>query len=172
MESTEPMKLACAAERGPHPVGVATVELPTPRDPDRLLPLEIWYPAAEAEGDRAPAEHPLGAPHAAVRGLAPQAGPRPLVLFSLEGYGFCERGEGAAFTDDGGIELGGRLPVNTSGGGLSEAYVHGFNHIIEGVRQMRGTSPAQVDGAKVSLCHGVGGMFSASGSILFSNEAP
>ena len=63
----------------------------------------------------------------------------PLIPLSLEGYGFCGRGEGAAFTEDGGIELGGRLPVNTSGGGLSEAYVHGFNLINEGVRQLRGT---------------------------------
>jgi acetyl-CoA acetyltransferase len=75
----------------------------------------------------------------------------PLVILSLEGYGFCGRGEGAAFTDDGGIALGGRLPVNTSGGGLSEAYVHGFNLIIEAVRQIRGESTAQVDGAEVSL---------------------
>jgi len=76
----------------------------------------------------------------------------PLVLLSLEGYGFCERGEGAAFTEDGGIELGGRLPVNTSGGGLSEAYVHGFNLINEGVRQIRGTSPNQVATSGTESC--------------------
>ncbi|MBW2497638.1 MAG: lipid-transfer protein [Deltaproteobacteria bacterium] len=75
----------------------------------------------------------------------------PLILFSLEGYGFCERGEGAAFTENGAIELGGRLPVNTSGGGLSEAYVHGFNLINEGVRQMRGDSVNQVEGAECCL---------------------
>jgi len=74
-----------------------------------------------------------------------------LVPLSLEGYGFCARGEGGPFTDDGAIELGGRLPVNTSGGGLSEAYVHGFNLILEGVRQMRGTSTAQVEGADTCL---------------------
>ena len=67
-----------------------------------------------------------------------------LVPLSLEGYGFCGRGEGAAFTEGGAIEPGGTLPVNTSGGGLSEAYVHGFNLITEGVRQVRGTSTAQV----------------------------
>jgi acetyl-CoA acetyltransferase len=75
----------------------------------------------------------------------------PLVILSLEGYGFCGRGEGAAFTDDGGIALGGRLPVNTSGGGMSEAYVHGFNQIVEAVRQVRGTSTAQVPDAEVSF---------------------
>ncbi len=76
----------------------------------------------------------------------------PLVPLSLEGYGFCERGEGLAFCQDGGISWdGGRLPVNTSGAGMSEAYVHGFNLITEGVRQLRGTSTAQVAGAEVSL---------------------
>jgi acetyl-CoA acetyltransferase len=78
----------------------------------------------------------------------------PLVLLSLEGYGFCGRGEGPAFSEDGGLALGGRLPVNTSGGGLSEAYVHGFNLINEGVRQMRGTSTSQVSGAGACLVTG------------------
>jgi acetyl-CoA acetyltransferase len=76
----------------------------------------------------------------------------PLIPLSLEGYGFCGRGEGGPFTDDGGIEWpDGRLPVNTSGGGMSEAYVHGFNLVLEGVRQIRGTSTSQVTGADVSL---------------------
>jgi acetyl-CoA acetyltransferase len=76
----------------------------------------------------------------------------PLVPLSLEGYGFCERGEGLSFCQDGGISFDGdRLPVNTSGAGMSEAYVHGFNLVTEGVRQLRGTSTAQVDGAQVSL---------------------
>jgi acetyl-CoA acetyltransferase len=76
----------------------------------------------------------------------------PLVPLSLEGYGFCERGEGAAFTDDGALEWpDGRLPTNTSGGGMSEAYVHGFNLVLEGVRQIRGTSTSQVDGADCCL---------------------
>jgi acetyl-CoA acetyltransferase len=76
----------------------------------------------------------------------------PLIPLSLEGYGFCGRGEGAAFTDGGALEWPqGRLPTNTSGGGMSEAYVHGFNLILEGVRQMRGTSTCQVDGAECCL---------------------
>ena len=76
----------------------------------------------------------------------------PLIPLSLEGYGFCKRGEGADFTNDGAIEWpDGRLPVNTSGGGMSEAYVHGFNLVAEGVRQIRGTSTSQVDGADVCL---------------------
>jgi acetyl-CoA acetyltransferase len=76
----------------------------------------------------------------------------PLIPLSLEGYGFCERGEGGEFTEDGALEWpDGRLPTNTSGGGMSEAYVHGFNLILEGVRQMRGTSTSQVDGAETCL---------------------
>ncbi|MFC5721749.1 lipid-transfer protein [Streptomyces gamaensis] len=75
----------------------------------------------------------------------------PLVLLSLEGYGFCGRGEGAAFTEGGALDPGGRLPLNTSGGGLSEAYIHGFNLVTEGVRQLRGDSTAQVTGARTCL---------------------
>ncbi len=76
----------------------------------------------------------------------------PLIPLSLEGYGFCGRGEGASFTDDGALEWpDGRLPTNTSGGGMSEAYVHGFNLVLEGVRQMRGTSTNQVEDARTCL---------------------
>ena len=76
----------------------------------------------------------------------------PLIPLSLEGYGFCGKGEGAAFTENGALEWpNGRLPVNTAGGGLSEAYVHGFNLVLEGVRQMRGTSTSQVPDASTCL---------------------
>jgi acetyl-CoA acetyltransferase len=76
----------------------------------------------------------------------------PLIPLSLEGYGFCKRGEGAAFTENGALEWpDGRLPTNTAGGGMSEAYVHGFNLIVEGVRQMRGTSTSQVENATSCL---------------------
>lgn len=76
----------------------------------------------------------------------------PLIPLSLEGYGFCERGAGAEFTNDGALEWpDGRLPTNTSGGGMSEAYVHGFNLILEGVRQMRGSSTSQVEDAESCL---------------------
>jgi acetyl-CoA acetyltransferase len=76
----------------------------------------------------------------------------PLVPLSLEGYGFCGRGEGGPFTDDGALEWpDGRLPTNTAGGGMSEAYVHGMNLVLEGTRQLRGTSTSQVAGADVGL---------------------
>lgn len=74
-----------------------------------------------------------------------------LVLASLEEYGFCAPGEAGDFVTDHGLELGGRLPTNTSGGSLSEAYVHGINLIIEATRQIRGTSLNQVPGARLSM---------------------
>jgi acetyl-CoA acetyltransferase len=71
----------------------------------------------------------------------------PYVLMQLEELGFCGRGEAKDFIADGAIELGGRLPLNTHGGQLGEAYIHGMNGIAEAVRQVRGTSVNQVDGA-------------------------
>jgi acetyl-CoA acetyltransferase len=82
----------------------------------------------------------------------------PLVVMGLEDYGFCKRGEGGPFTEGGRIELGGQLPVLTSGGGLSEAYVHGFNLLLEGVRQIRGTSVNQVPGCAATLVTGASGV--------------
>jgi acetyl-CoA acetyltransferase len=72
----------------------------------------------------------------------------PFVLMQLEELGFCGRGEAKDFIADGAIELGGRLPLNTHGGQLGEAYIHGMNGIAEGVRQMRGTSVNQVEDAQ------------------------
>ena len=73
------------------------------------------------------------------------------VLLQLEDWGFCKKGEGGPFVADGQIDLGGSLPINTGGGHLSEGYIHGMNHIVEGVRQIRGTSTSQVAGAEVCL---------------------
>ena len=68
----------------------------------------------------------------------------PQVLKQLEGFGFCGRGEARDFIQGGNIELGGRLPVNTNGGLIGEAYIHGMNNITEAVRQLRGTAVNQV----------------------------
>ena len=73
------------------------------------------------------------------------------VLLQLEDWGFCKKGEGGPFVADGQIDLGGSLPINTGGGHLSEGYIHGMNHIVEGVRQIRGTSTSQVANAQVCL---------------------
>jgi acetyl-CoA acetyltransferase len=73
------------------------------------------------------------------------------VLLQLEDFGFCAKGEGGAFASSGAIELGGSLPINTGGGHLSGGYIHGMNHIVEGVKQIRGESTSQVDGAETCL---------------------
>ena len=97
-----------------------------------------------------------------------------LPLYGLEDLGFCEPGEAAPFIVGRNTAPGGKLPLNTNGGGLSYMHsgMYGMYALQESVRQMRGTAPAQVPGATISVCHGVGGMFAASGTIIFSNEAP
>jgi acetyl-CoA acetyltransferase len=76
------------------------------------------------------------------------------VLAQLEEFGFCKAGEAKDFIADGAIEIGGRLPINTHGGQLGEAYLHGMNGVAEGVRQVRGTSVNQVEGAEHVLVTG------------------
>ena len=97
-----------------------------------------------------------------------------LPLYGLEDLGFVGRGEAAQFIWDGNTRPGGKLPLNTNGGGLSYTHsgMYGMYALQESVRQMRGTAPAQVAGAKISVAHGVGGMFAASGTIIMSNERP
>lgn len=73
------------------------------------------------------------------------------VLMQLEDWGFCKKGEGGPFAASGALDMGGALPINTGGGHLSEGYIHGMNHISEGVRQIRGTSTSQVPGAETCL---------------------
>jgi acetyl-CoA acetyltransferase len=73
------------------------------------------------------------------------------VLVQFEDYGFCKPGEGGPFAESGAIEPGGSLPINTSGGNLSDGYIHGMSHIVEGARQLRGESTSQVAGAETCL---------------------
>jgi len=96
-----------------------------------------------------------------------------LPLYGLEDLGFCKPGEAAAFIRERNTAPGGKLPLNTNGGGLSYMHsgMYGMYALQESVRQMRGIAPAQVPGAKVAVSHGVGGMFAASGTVIFSNEA-
>ena len=91
-----------------------------------------------------------GVTHAEVQGFYTYDAFSPLVLFALERFGYCGPGEAAAFVQGGRIELGGALPVNTSGGLLSEAHVAGWNSICEMVRQLRGAAGAtQIADAQV-----------------------
>ena len=70
------------------------------------------------------------------------------VVMAIEDFGFCPRGEGGPFVESGAIDWpNGSLPINTSGGNLAEGYIHGLSLVIEGARQLRGTSTSQVDGA-------------------------
>lgn len=82
------------------------------------------------------------------------------VLSTLENLGFCKPGEGGPFVENGGVGLGGRLPVNPDGGGLSSNHsgMRGIFLVIEAVRQLRGgLGERQVDGAEIALAHGTGG---------------
>ena len=96
-----------------------------------------------------------------------------LPLYGLEDLGFCAPGEAAGFIRERNTAPGGKLPLNTNGGGLSYMHsgMYGMYALQESVRQMRGIAPAQIEGAKIAVSHGVGGMFAASGTIIFGNEA-
>lgn len=87
-----------------------------------------------------------------------------VVLSTIEDHGFCAKGEGGAFVEGGSnIGINGRLPVNTSGGMLSQAYLQGMNHLCEGVRQLRGEGAAtQIPDAEIGLIGGYAGLAYAS----------
>jgi acetyl-CoA acetyltransferase len=91
------------------------------------------------------------------------------VLLLLEDLGFCKKGEGGAFVQDGRIALGGQLPINTDGGGLSSNHpgMRGIFLIIEATRQLRGQcGPRQVKGAKLAVAHGSGGLLSSQATTI------
>ena len=97
-----------------------------------------------------------------------------LPMYGLEDLGFVGRGEAGAFIEEGNTSPGGILPMNTNGGGLSYTHtgMYGMFAIQESVRQVRGEAAHQVPDVKVSFCQGVGGMFMAAGSLVFTNEKP
>jgi len=93
------------------------------------------------------------------------------VLVTLEDLGFCEKGEGGPFVEHGRLELGGALPMNTDGGGLSSNHpgMRGIFLIVEAVRQLRSEAgPRQVPDCRLALVHGTGGALGArhSGATL------
>ncbi|MCW5890629.1 MAG: thiolase [bacterium] len=96
-------------------------------------------------------------------------------VMGLEATGFCKPGEGGAFVGDGRTAPGGSFPMNTNGGGLSYTHsgMYGMFTLVEAARQLRGECDArQVAGAKTAICHGLGGMFSASATLICGTEIP
>jgi acetyl-CoA acetyltransferase len=95
-------------------------------------------------------------------------------LLHLEDLGFCAKGEGGAFVEDGKLGPGGSLPMNTNGGGLSYTHpgMYGMFLLVEAVRQLRGEcGPRQVPGAQVAVAHGSGGVLSTMGTVVLGTEA-
>jgi acetyl-CoA acetyltransferase len=91
----------------------------------------------------------------------------PMVLQGLEDFGFCAVGEGGPFVEGGALRWpDGALPTNTHGGNLSHAYIHGMTHVLEAVRQLRGTAVNQVPDARVALVAAGAGPLPTGGMLL------
>ena len=125
--------------------------------------------AFRVSGKKAMAE--AGIDHSAVDHLMIYDAFAHLPLYGLEDLGFVREGEAAEFVKNRNTAIGGKLPTNTNGGGLSYMHsgMYGMYALQESVRQLRGTAAAQVPGAKISYSQGIGGMFGAAGTIIFSN---
>ena len=89
-----------------------------------------------------------------------------IVMCQLEDMGFCGKGEGGSFIENGALGINGRLPVNTHGGLLSQAHMAGMNHIVELARQLRGEALVQVPDAEIGLVTGYGDMGDGSIAIM------
>jgi acetyl-CoA acetyltransferase len=93
----------------------------------------------------------------------------PFVLMALEGYGFAAPGGAPELLQEGHLELNGQMPLNTHGGHLGEGYLHGFGHIVEGVRQLRGTAVNQVNG--ITNCLVTSGTGVPTSGLILVKEA-
>ena len=92
-------------------------------------------------------------------------------LLQLEDYGFCKKGEGGPYVEDGRTGVGGELAVNTHGGLLSQAHADGVLHVTEAVKQLRGScGERQVEGAEVALVSGSGGIFATHSTLILGRE--
>jgi acetyl-CoA acetyltransferase len=129
------------------PVAILGVGQASQLDGSSMPPEDYWYAACS----RAAADvyRMSGLTQAEIDVLQIYDNFSPTVLFSLEGFGFCPRGESGRWIQGGRIELGGEFPTNTSGGHLSESYMQGWALNVEAVRQLRGAcGPRQVANAK------------------------
>ena len=98
-----------------------------------------------------------------------------MLLLTLEDLGFCTKGEGGRFVEKGALRLGGDLPTNTDGGGLSACHPgqRGLFLLVEAVRQLRGEcGPRQVPDAKIACVSGTGGWFCSSGTMILGADEP
>jgi acetyl-CoA acetyltransferase len=96
-----------------------------------------------------------------------------MLLVSLEDLGFCQKGEGGQFVESGALRLGGALPTNTDGGGLSASHpgMRGLFLIVEAVRQLRSEcGPRQVSDARLACVSGSGGWFCSSGTMILARD--
>jgi acetyl-CoA acetyltransferase len=97
----------------------------------------------------------------------------PMVLLSVEALGFCKKGEGGPFVEDGRLRLGGALPTNTDGGGLSHCHpgMRGMFLLVEAVRQLRGEAHGrQVPDARLCCVNGTGGWFSSASTVILGTD--
>jgi acetyl-CoA acetyltransferase len=94
-------------------------------------------------------------------------------IYGLEALGFTAKGEAGAVIAASNAKPGGRVPLNTNGGGLSYTHtgMYGMFAIQEGVRQVRGEAAAQVPGVNISVVVGNGGMFATSGVLVLGRQA-
>jgi acetyl-CoA acetyltransferase len=146
-------------------VSPADRALDQPNPPAYILASATGMESAGGIGSFNDSAYPNGRLRSVGRQLWSQAGVTPAevdvaqfyenftgtTLMAICDMGFCEPGEVEAFVGGGNLLRGGRLPFNTSGGNLAEAYIHGFQLMIEAVRQVRGTSDNQVHDVELSL---------------------
>lgn len=96
-----------------------------------------------------------------------------ITIVTLEDYGFCAKGEGGPWAENGRIEIGGELPVNTHGGLLSQAHIEGMLHITEAVKQLRGGGvevERQVKDAKLGIVSGHGANLGAHATLILGRH--